>query len=200
MNQKHYYYYYYHFYYFVWITIGTRRTFTHSHLSWSSILYLLYPSATIHSILPVQFICLTVFLHNLCSSLLSLLWSTSWSGTLHFILHTKSSPNHCLLFATHAHTNATCFAVVPRLCYLILFSLNSLLGTLSFTLMPHIHLMIWPFSSLPVEVPPHYTSAHGSGWRYYILLLKFLSFFSFRHRISEMVLTTGNLSSSDGGI
>jgi len=24
------------------------------------------------------------------------------------------SPNHCLLFATHAHTIATCFAVVPR--------------------------------------------------------------------------------------
>jgi len=47
---------------------------------------------------------------------------------------------------------------------------------------------------------PIYTSAHGSGRRYYILVLKFLSFFFFRHRISEMALRTGNLSSSDGGI
>jgi len=40
------------------------ETFTHLHLSWSSIiLYQLPPSTAIHSILPVQF---TVFLHNLC--------------------------------------------------------------------------------------------------------------------------------------
>ena len=46
----------------------------------------------------------------------------------------------------------------------------------------------------------YYTSAHGSGRRYYILPLKFLSFFFFRRRISEMALPTGNLSSSDGRI
>jgi len=48
----------------------------------------------------------------------------------------------------------------------------------------------------------HYTSAHGSGRRYYILLLKFLSFsfIFFRQRVSEMALLTGNFSSSDGGI
>jgi len=57
----------------------------------------------------------------------SLLWSTSWSGTLHFIVHT--SPNHCVLFATHAHTNAICFAVVPRMSPNPSLSLNSLLGT-----------------------------------------------------------------------
>ena len=50
-----------------------------------------------------------------------------------------------------------------------------------------------------------YTSANGSGRRYYILPMKFLSFlffsfFFFRRRISEMALPTGNLSSSDGGI
>ena len=62
------------------------ETFNHSHLSWSSIIpYLLPPSITIHDILPIQFTCLTVFLHNLCPSFL---WSTSWSGTLHFVLHT----------------------------------------------------------------------------------------------------------------
>ena len=42
-----------------------------------------------------------------------------------------SSPNHCLLFTTHAHTIANCFAVVPRLCHLFLvsqfFTRNSLL-------------------------------------------------------------------------
>jgi len=52
---------------------------THLHLSWSSIiLYLLPPSTTIHNILPVQFMCLKVFLHNLSPSSL---WCTSWSGT-----------------------------------------------------------------------------------------------------------------------
>jgi len=40
------------------------------------------PSTMIHSILPVQFTCLTVFLHNLSPSPL---WSTSGSGTLHFL-------------------------------------------------------------------------------------------------------------------
>jgi len=33
--------------------------------------------------------------------------------------------NHCLLFAVHAYTIATCFAAVPRLCHLILVSLKS---------------------------------------------------------------------------
>jgi len=52
------------------------ETFAHSHLSWSSIVpNLLYPSNTIHGILPVQFMHLTVFFHNLSPSFL---WSTSW--------------------------------------------------------------------------------------------------------------------------
>ena len=37
-----------------------------------------------------------------------------------------SSPNHCLLFTKYAHTIATCFAVVPRLCHLTLFSTSTL--------------------------------------------------------------------------
>jgi len=41
------------------------ETFTHSHLLWSSVIpYLLPPSFTIHSSLPVQFTCLTVFLNK----------------------------------------------------------------------------------------------------------------------------------------
>ena len=53
-----------------------------------------------------------------------------------------------------------------------------------------------------VSMDSFYNSAHGSGRRYYILLLKFLFFFFFffRHRISEMALPTGNLSSLDGGV
>jgi len=48
-------------------------------------------------------------------SKLSLVYLLVW----HPALHTPyiSSPNHCL---PHAHTIATCFAVVPRLCHLIL--------------------------------------------------------------------------------
>jgi len=66
------------------------ETFTHTHLSWSSIVpYMLHPSNTIHGFLPVQFTCLTVFFHNLCPTFL---WSASWPGTLHFILHTFLHP------------------------------------------------------------------------------------------------------------
>jgi len=72
----------------------------------------------------------------------SFLWSTSWSGTLHFILHTFLHPIIVFFFAAHAHTIATCFAVVPRLCHLILVSLNPLLGTFSCSLTPHINLTI----------------------------------------------------------
>jgi len=42
----------------------------------------------------------------------------------------------------HAHTNAACSAVIPMLCHLYLVSLSSLLGSLSFSLLPHIHLTI----------------------------------------------------------
>ena len=51
-----------------------------------------------------------------------------------------SSPNRCLLFATHAHTIATCFAAVPRL-YLLIPSLSQPF-TWNSTLTPHIHLTI----------------------------------------------------------
>jgi len=61
------------------------KTFTHSSTWSSTILYHLLPSTTIYSILPIQFTCLTIFLYNLSPSSL---WSTSWSGALHFILHT----------------------------------------------------------------------------------------------------------------
>jgi len=98
---------------------STRRNRNTHPPSWSSSnLYQLLPSTTIHSILLVQITCLAIFLHNLfpCP-----LWCTSWSGlepstsySIHFF--TKS----CLLFTTHAHTIATCFAVVSILYHLFL--------------------------------------------------------------------------------
>ena len=56
-----------------------------------------------------QYFCTTSF-HALFGLPLGLEPSTSYS--IHF------SPNQCLLFAAHAHTIATCFAVVSILCHL----------------------------------------------------------------------------------
>jgi len=63
-----------------------------------------------------------------CSLVYLLVW--------HPPLHTPyiSSPNDCLLFASHAHTIATCFAVVPTLCNLILVSLSTLYWDSNFLL------------------------------------------------------------------
>ena len=60
-------------------------------------------------------------------------------------LHTPyiSSCNHCFLCTAHVHTIATCFAVVLKLLSSNpSLSLNSLLGSLSFSLTPYIHLII----------------------------------------------------------
>jgi len=100
------------------------ETFTHSHLSWLSVIpYLLPLFITIHGIFPVQFTWLTVFFPQFLSKF-SLVYLLAW----HPQLHTPyiSSHNHCLLFAAHANTITTCFAVVPRLCHLILVSLSIL--------------------------------------------------------------------------
>jgi len=48
-----------------------------------------HPSTLIHDILPVRHMHLIIFFHNLCPSFL---WSTSWPGTLHFMLHTFRHP------------------------------------------------------------------------------------------------------------
>ena len=76
------------------------ETFTHSHLSWLSVIpYLLPPSFTIHVILPVQLTYLTAFFHNLQVFLVYLF--AAW----HSLLHTAyiSSANYCLLFAFDLH-------------------------------------------------------------------------------------------------
>jgi len=140
--------YYYYYYYsttttilwpFVWDYPGEpvpEETFTHSHLCWSStILYQLSPSTTIHSILPIQFKCLTF-----CTTSLQVLFclplglAPSTSYSIHFFTQSLSSfcntcPYHHNLFccSTKIMSSNPCF------------SLKSLPGTLSFTLMPHIH-------------------------------------------------------------
>jgi len=79
----------------------------------------------------------------------SLVYLLTW----HSPLHTPyiSSPNR-LLFTAHAHSIATCFAVIPRLCHLILVSLSTLYLE---HLVAQCHTSIWSFSSLPAELPPH---------------------------------------------
>ena len=82
------------------------ETFIHSHLSWPTIIpYLVPPSFTIHSILLVQFTCLSVFFHNFSPSFLlstsCLAPSTSYS--IHFFTQSLSSfrstcPYHRNLF------------------------------------------------------------------------------------------------------
>jgi len=83
----------------------SEETFTHLHLSWSSIVpYLLHPFNAIHGILPVQSTRLTVFFHKLQVFFglpLGLAPSTSYS--IHFFTQSLSSfhntcPYHCSLF------------------------------------------------------------------------------------------------------
>jgi len=83
----------------------------------------------IHSILPVQFMCLFAQPISKSSLVNLLVWQT---GTLHSILHTFlcmvmcSKRRQWSSFRTHDHTNASCFSVVPKLRHLILISLSQL--------------------------------------------------------------------------
>ena len=91
----------------------------------------------IHLLLLVQFTCLVVLLHNLSPGPLGLEPSASYS--IHFFTQLL------LPLASCAHTIATCFAEVLKVCHLFL-SLNSSLGNLPFTLTSHIHLTILIFA------------------------------------------------------
>ena len=66
-----------------------KKTFTYTYLDHQPSFYQLPPSTTIHSILPVQFTCLTVFLRFSSGPF----WSTSWSGILYFIFCTFLHPS-----------------------------------------------------------------------------------------------------------
>ena len=82
----------------------------------------------------------------------SFLRSTSWPGTLHFILHTFQSLSSFCSTCPY-HRNLLCCSTEIMLSNPSLSKLN-LEGTLSCSLMPHIH--------LPAEVPPHFLS-YGPG-------------------------------------
>jgi len=90
-------------------------------------------------------------------------------------LHTPyiSSSNHCLLFAAHIHTIATCFALIPKLYHLILVSLSLSLSLSQFCLLK-CHLI---FSSCkPGLTSMQHTTSHttavqpSSHYQWYILI------------------------------
>jgi len=99
------------------------ETFIHSHLSWSSIIFPLSSNKYDPQHPPCSIYMLdSLFPQSLSKS--SLVYLLVWQTPLHtpYI----SSPNYFLLFAAHAHTIAACFAVVARLCHLILVYLSTL--------------------------------------------------------------------------
>jgi len=116
------------------------ETFTHSHLSWPSVIpYLLPPSIMIHGILPVQFMCLTVFFQNISPSFL---WSTPWPGTLNFILYAFLPPV-IIFFSQHMPIPSHLFCCSTEIIsFNSILSLKPLLGTPSCSLMPRIHVTI----------------------------------------------------------
>jgi len=115
--------------------------------SWSSSnLYQLLPSTTIHSILPVQIACLAIFLHHPSISMSFWVYFLVWSPPPH--IPYISSPNQWRLFATHAHTIATCVAAVSILYHLFLVFLST--PYLELCLSPY-YTSIWPLSSLLTE-------------------------------------------------
>jgi len=83
------------------------------------------------------FLSLFHLLRSIASSLFKLrAWQSFCTTSLHVLFRLPlglepstsypyiSSPNQCLLFATHAHTIATCSTVVSVLCHLFLFPLK----------------------------------------------------------------------------
>jgi len=89
---------------------------THTHPDPPDILYQLPPSAMIHRIIFVQFTCLTILFDNLSPGPL---WSSSWSGTLYFILPCMSSPNQHLLCEINKKnlTSKVCWYTNKKLSY-----------------------------------------------------------------------------------
>jgi len=125
---------------------------THNYLdhqpSFVSFLHLLWSTAS-----PLFTLRAWQFLHNLSPSPL---WSTSWSGTLHFILHSFLH-QVIVFFSPHMPIPlqpVCCSTEIMSSIPSLSLSVNSLLGTLY--LFPQHHTSIWPFSSLPTEVPPHF--------------------------------------------
>jgi len=117
----------------LWTLFGTTRVSQyqkyHGH---QTFLYLLPPSFTIRGIILVQFTSLTVFFHNL-----SLGRAPSTSNSIHFFTQSLSSFHSTCPY----HRNLFC-CITEIMSSNSSLSLNPLLGTLSCSLMPHIHLTI----------------------------------------------------------
>jgi len=107
---------------------GARRNI-HSLTSCSSIIPYLLPPSIYNPWHPPCSTYVPDHLFPQSLSKFSLVYLLAWHPPLHTAY--ISSPNQCLLFTAHAHTIATCFAVVPKLCHLILvsqpFTWNSIL-------------------------------------------------------------------------
>ena len=91
-----------------------------------------------------------IFHWQVCKEYIDILDNIFWESIFYLLVWSPpphipyiSSPNQCLLFAAHAHTIATYFAVVSILYHLFLVFLSTpYLELLSFTLTLHIHLTI----------------------------------------------------------
>ena len=79
---------------------------------------------------------------SLCTTSLHVLFSLPLGQEPSTSYSYISSPNQCLLFAAHAHTISTRFAVVSILSHLFLVFLSTPYLELSFILTLHIHLTI----------------------------------------------------------
>ena len=145
----------------LWILSGTTRwagTRRNIH-SLTPIMVINHPlsASSIHGILPVQSTLLTVFFHNPSPSFL---WSTSWPGTVHFILHTFLLPI-TVFFSQHMPIPRNLFCCRTKIVSSNpSVSHNPLLGIFSCSFMAHIYLTIlisawWSaisFSSLTGQV------------------------------------------------
>ena len=126
--------------------------------------YQLLPSTTIHSILPVQILCLAIFLHNLSPHPL---WSTPWSGALHLIFCTFLHPVS-VFFLQHMPILSHLFCCSIKIILSVpSLSLNSLLGTtwnsyLYYNIRPHRSTVYvyaaYCYQPSPVWVPKLYVS------------------------------------------
>jgi len=98
--------------------------FTHSHLSWSSVIpYLLHPSSTIHGIPLFNLRAWQSFSTISLQVFFGL--SLGLAPSLHTIIHTFLHPI-IVFFSQHMPIPSYCFSVVPRPCHLILASPSTL--------------------------------------------------------------------------
>jgi len=121
------------------------ETFTHWHLSWSSVIpYLLSPFVTIQGILPVQFTCLTVFFHISLQVFfgLPLGLAPSMSYSIHLLLCDGICTSHCISFPVLLPTSHWyCWSIF----FAYYFSNNIILWLCCFVQMKKRSMILLPF-------------------------------------------------------